>query len=124
MFLKVLLIAALLLAAFLLIRWRLRRSREADLAVATTPSPERRRLLRLLAYGFAGLLLGGGAFSYFRDWQARQEVIGVRVVNIYSGEGVGYQARRGDVGWRRFTTLDGRSITLADVERLEIEEPR
>lgn len=121
---KILLLAALLTAVFLLIRLRFRRSRQAGASPHGEPGPEGRRLVRVIAYGLVALMLCAGALYYYLDWQAQQVVIGVRVVNIYTGEGVRYQARRGDVGWRRFTTLEGRRITLADVERLEIEEPR
>lgn len=123
MFGKILLLAAILLAAFLLIRFRRRRSPPPGLVV-TGADPERRRLVRQVLYGLLTLVLGGSALYYYLDWRSREEVIAVRVVNIYTGEGVRYQARRGDVGWRRFTTLDGRRITLADVERLEMEESR
>ena len=46
----------------------------------------------------------------------------MRVINANTGEGVTYQARREDVAGRSFRTLDGRRITLADVERMELDE--
>ncbi len=120
---KILLLAVVLVAAFFAIRLYLRRSgRLASAPVGV--EPERPRLVRQILYGLLALGVGGSALYYYLHWRSQEEVIAVRVVNIYSGEGVRYQARRGDVGWRRFTTRDGRQITLADVERLEIEEPR
>jgi hypothetical protein len=35
-----------------------------------------------------------------------------------------YQARRDDVKGRSFTTLDGRIVTLADVERMVLADGR
>jgi hypothetical protein len=42
------------------------------------------------------------------------------VINIDSGQSATYRAYRGDVEGRRFETLDGRIVTLADAERMEL----
>ena len=67
-------------------------------------------------------MIAGTALYLFQGWVTAREAITVRVINANTGEGVAYQARREDVAGRSFRTLDGRRITLADVERMELDE--
>ncbi|MEO5329602.1 MAG: hypothetical protein H7829_15330 [Magnetococcus sp. THC-1_WYH] len=53
-------------------------------------------------------------------WRETHQVVEIRVLDISTGKKTVYEARQGDVHGRMFTTLDGRSITLADVERMEL----
>lgn len=121
---KILLLLVALVGAFFIIRFRMRRAASSTSLSATARVWPSRRLLLWGAYALVALMLAGSALYLYLDWRAQEEVIQVRVVNIYTGEGVRYQARRRDVGWRRLTTLEGRQVTLAEVERLEVEEPR
>lgn len=73
----------------------------------------------------AALLLGLLAtvtFTLWLQWQDAHRVFTARVVDTRSGEIRTYAVYRDDVEGRRFTTIDGRVITLADVERLELIE--
>jgi hypothetical protein len=45
----------------------------------------------------------------------------VHVVNIQTGQSKTYQAEMKDIKSRQFTTLDGRTIYIADIERMEVE---
>jgi hypothetical protein len=56
----------------------------------------------------------------YLDYQAGREVVSVRVINANTGEATTYMARRADVRGRSFTTLDGRPVTLSDVDRMEL----
>ncbi|WP_085441612.1 hypothetical protein [Magnetofaba australis] len=58
------------------------------------------------------------AYFYWRD--ANKEML-IRVINIQSGETQIYRARNKDLHDRVFTTLDGRRVRLADLERMEVE---
>ncbi len=122
MFGKILLTIAVVVGAFLVIRWRMRR-RTPPPGGATSPlsSPAGRRTARWVAYALLGLMLGGSALYLVFDWVAQREIVRVRVVNAYTGESVRYEARRGDVQTRQFKTLEGRWVVLAEVERLELE---
>lgn len=122
MFGKILLTAAVLVAAFLIIRMRLRRPVGAEARGTGGPVGSTRKAVRLIAYILVATMLGGSLLYLFLDWRADRQVVQVRVVNAYTGESVRYQARRGDVETRQFKTLDGRRVTLAEVERLELEE--
>lgn len=47
--------------------------------------------------------------------------VNVHVVNTQTGERVSYQAEQKDIKSNQFTTLEGRTIYIADVERIEID---
>ncbi|WP_043753195.1 hypothetical protein [Imhoffiella purpurea] len=77
-------------------------------------------LVRRLAWGLVALMLIGTGVYLFQGWLERREPVQVQVVNANTGGIVLYQAHRGDIDGRRFTTIDGREIRLADVERMII----
>ena len=61
-----------------------------------------------------------GQIILFFDWREDYRVVELRVVNTNTGRAQEYRAHKGDVENRRFVTVDGRVVTLADVERLEM----
>jgi hypothetical protein len=65
-------------------------------------------------------MVAGTGLYFYQGWQAGREAVTVRVVNANTGVAVTYRARREDVSGRSFLTLDGRRVTLAEVERLEL----
>lgn len=79
-----------------------------------------RRSFRLASYLLVGFALCAVVWVMVDDWLEGREVVHVRVINVQTGEGVDYQALRGQVEGRIFRTLDGRQVRLADVERLEM----
>lgn len=73
------------------------------------------------AYGLMGmLLLGSGAYLVIQ-WQELSRVVTVVVVDTQTGRSVSYLARRGDIDERRFVTLDGKEVSVANSERIELE---
>ena len=122
MFGKILITVVVLVVAWLVIRKRL----QAGGRIA--PPPVRGDpllpvgVLRALAYGAVSVMIAGTGLYLFQGWVSGREAVTVRVINANTGEGVTYQARREDVSGRSFRTLDGRRITLADIERMELEE--
>jgi len=91
-----------------------------------TPPVRARRLppgaLRALAYGLVSVMLAGTGLYLFEGWAAGRQPVTVRVINANTGDTVFYQVSPKDVSGRSFRTLDGRRVTLADVERMEISE--
>ena len=77
---------------------------------------------RTLAYGLVSVMVAGIGLYLFESWEAAQRPVTVRVINANTGEAVTYQASPKDVTGRSFRTLDGRRVTLADVERMEVSE--
>jgi hypothetical protein len=124
---KILLTLLVVIAAIAVLRFRMRREREQqqlpDLrTIDVTPAPPRSRLFPILAGGLLVLVLvGAGYYLYIQVWDGYREV-SVRVINANSGEVVHYRAYKGDVDMEQgvFRTLDGRTVTLAAVERLEM----
>lgn len=126
MFTKLLLTATVILVAWLVVRKRWRaegdqppRPRALTNARAPAAGPLMPRgAVKLAAYGVVVLMLGGSGFYLFQDWQQAREIVQLQVVNIYTGETERYEARRGGIDGRRFRTLDGRRIRIAEMERL------
>lgn len=75
---------------------------------------------RATALGLVLLVITLFGWFIYRDWQEAHQVVEVRVIHLQSGQITAYQALKGDLHGRSFLTLDGRRITLADVERLEV----
>jgi uncharacterized iron-regulated membrane protein len=126
MFGKILLTAAVILGAYLVIRARTRHTREP----ATAPRLRSRAPLvpagtsKVLAYGLLALMVAGSLLWMYLDYEAGREVVTVRVINSNTGKVTTYRARQAEVNGRGFTTLDGRPITLADVDRMELRAER
>lgn len=128
MFTKLLLTVTVILVAWLVVRKRWRgegdeppRPRAASRAPAGPLMP--RGAVKLAAYGIVVLMLAGTGFYLFQDWRHAREIVQLQVVNVYTGETEHYEARRSEIDRRRFRTLDGRRIQIAEMERL-IERER
>jgi hypothetical protein len=65
-------------------------------------------------------MLAGTGLYLFEGWEAGRRPVTVRVINANTGAVVTYQVSPKDVTGRSFQTLDGRRVTLADVERMEV----
>jgi len=123
MFGKLFVTAAVILGAYLVIRARMRRNTEsASPDVPCSPPILSAAALRNLAYGLLTLMLVGSALYLFLGWSSNQDLVRVQVINANTGAITDYQARRGDVEGRSFQTIDGRRVTLADVERMVLFE--
>mgnify|MGYP001818293783 CR=1 FL=1 len=120
---KILLTLAVILGAYAVIRARFR---SVDEGARSQPSPAPPPLIpaatvRAAAYGLVAVMVAGSLLWLYLDWEASREVVAVQVINANTGEVTEYRARRSDVEGRHFTTLDGRRVTLADVERMVLE---
>lgn len=126
MFLKLLLTALVIAGAILTLRMRAQRSIQQSapqMRVLNAPSEQasgRRRLARFLAAGVVLLMLAGAALYLYHQWRDTYQVVTVRVIDTRSGQSTTYQAYKGDILGRTFVTTDERTITLAEVERMEI----
>ena len=124
MFTKILLTLILLLSLYLLVRARLRLAKVAG----TRPLPSRPPFLsrprrQILAYGLVVSMMAGSLIFLYLKWEKGQEILRVRVINTLNGTSFTYEARRHaiEAEGRRFRTLDGREVILAEVERLVLE---
>ncbi len=123
---KILLTVAVILGAYHVIRARLQHDREP--AGAPPPRPlvplVPPGILKAIAYGLVVAMVAGSLLWLYLDYQSGREVVRVRIINATTGSVTVYEARRADVQVRSFTTLDGRPITLADVDRMELSAGR
>ncbi|MDH3690537.1 MAG: antitermination protein NusG [Gammaproteobacteria bacterium] len=98
------------------------RTKPVEESSPETSSPATRGKLdpaHLTAYGIVAVLLSIGAVLYYLDWAEDHRVVSIRVINTQTGETVIYQAYQSKIQGRSFETIDGRAVSLADVERVE-----
>lgn len=119
---KILLTIAVILGAYYIIRARMGHDRKPDTTQASRPlvplvPPG---ILKGIAYGLVVAMVAGSLLWLYLDYEAGREVVTVRIINATTGSVTTYEARRADVKDRCFTTLDGRPVTLADVDRMEL----
>ncbi len=113
---KIVLTAVIIVLAYLVLRSRGRAATARAQGITAPPivSP------RLVAYVFLAVAVVSGALIYWLEWQDARQVITIRVINSSTGEAATYQAHKGKIRGRRFQTLDGREVTIADVDRVEM----
>jgi hypothetical protein len=76
---------------------------------------------QLVAYTLALCIFGLAAWYIYDDWRESKILARIRVINAETGKVVLYDAPKGLIYGRAFTTADGRRVTLADVERMEVQ---
>lgn len=115
---KILLTIAVIIGAALAVR-----SRWADetrgRARAPRPPP---LLMRALAYGLVVVMLSGSIAWLLSGRTERGGIVTIDVINANTGAATTYRAYRKDVAGRHFTTLDGRRVVLADIERMVLND--
>ena len=122
---KLLLTLGVIAIAWLVLRNRVRQSEELNTRQQTASlsppvSKVSHKTPRLAAYGLVLFMLGASGIFLYLQWRDEYRIVTVQVINTQTGQTVSYAARRGDVGERRFETLDGRVVQVADIERIEM----
>ena len=85
---------------------------------------ERKLLLTRSAFAFMFLMVFAAGIIVYFELQDDYETVTVHVINSETNARISYQAERQDIDGSRFTTLEGRTIYVADVERIEVESSR
>lgn len=122
MFMKIVLTVLVIVGAVVALRLR-KRPLQRSVSVHENDSrlPAKQPALpKIAGYGALGIMLLGCAVFVYFQWQDTWQVVTVRVINAGSGKESTYQAYKGDVEGRSFTTTDGRTVNLAEVERMEL----
>ncbi|MES9855348.1 MAG: hypothetical protein ABW166_01915 [Sedimenticola sp.] len=115
MFLKLLLTLLVIAGALIYVRQRNQPS-----PPRLPAEPQRSNLVKIAAAVSVTLMLLGAVGYFYFQWQDNYQVVDLRVVDSRSGNETHYQAYKGDVEAREFTTTDGRHVSLAEVERMEV----
>ncbi|OOZ37738.1 hypothetical protein [Solemya velesiana gill symbiont] len=116
---KLLLTLLVILGAVLVIRRRGQARLAPPLPAPQLEAPRRRIVMFTATAVVALMIVGLGGYAYFY-WQDANQVVNVRVIDSRTGNSVTYKAYKGDVEGRSFTTTEGRTVTLAEVECLEL----
>jgi len=119
MLLKILLTVAVIMGAMLVLRKRAQRVQQPAAPRASQFRPPASRLPHYAAYGLVSIMLAGALYFVYLEWEASYQIVTVRVIDTRSGKTVYYEAYKGDVAARSLLTLDGKMVSLAEVERME-----
>ena len=125
---KILITLIVITIAFFVIRQRhlgtKPRKKETN---ATLPSSKKSRYkdelskdMRAGAYFFLLLMVSLGTTLYYFDWQDDHTIV---TVNLHRGDNsdiITYEVYKYQLGERSFLTIDGRNITVASNERMEV----
>ena len=125
---KILITLIVITIAFFVIRQRhlgtKPRKKETN---ATLPSSKESRYkdelskdMRAGAYFFLLLMVSLGTTLYYFDWQDDHTIV---TVNLHRGDNsdiITYEVYKYQLGERSFLTIDGRNITVASNERMEV----
>ena len=76
--------------------------------------------LRFGAYTFLTLMVCLGASLYYFDWLDNHAILTVNLHRDNLSQPISYEVYKYQLGDRSFITIDGRTITVASNERMEI----
>lgn len=113
---KILFTLAIIVGVVLLVKFRGRVPQSAQPA----QPDETAQGFRWLAFFAVLLILIGSAFFIWQTWRDASEILVLRVIDTRTQQVTEYRAYRSDIKDRVFRTVDGRRISLAETERLEV----
>ncbi|WP_456379992.1 hypothetical protein [Thiolapillus sp.] len=118
---KILFTLAVIGLVIAVVKFRSRPARAPVRAPAPQPAKKlEKRWLKALAISVVVLMLAGTAVIIYLNWRDSHQILQVQVIDSRSGRVSDYQVYRGQLQERRFITLDGRQVQLAETERLEV----
>lgn len=118
MFLKLLLTILVIAGALLYVR--VRQQKRPVLPVNPVPAAGLSAMVKVAAVVSVVLMLLGAAGYLYFQWQDNYQVVDILVVDTRTGNETRYRAYKGDVEPRGFITTEGRQVSLAEVERMEM----
>ena len=93
------------------------------LVIASKKDQQRKAMLRRGAYLFMVFMVLAASTMIYIEISEGYATVTVHVINTQTGAKSSYQARREDVQASSFTTVDGRKVYVAGIERIEVESP-
>ena len=84
------------------------------------PDPTLHDDLRTASYLFLLFMVLVGAALYYFRWQDDHKLITVRLYSADQADPASYEVYKYQLAERSFTTVDGRAITVAGSERMEV----
>lgn len=120
---KILLTLTVIVVCVLVISARRKNPKVTTSIAVNKEALARQKQLRQAAWIFMGVMVVAAGIMMTVELWDKNALVTVHVINTQSGERMSYQARREDVSQNSFTTVEGRRIFTAGVERIEIEAP-
>ena len=126
---KILLTLAVIAVAYLMLRRdsesKLDTAKSAPAKIAAggqkkTPVPTLHDDLRTASYLFLFFMVVVGAALYYFRWQDDHQLITVRLFSADQAAPASYEVYKYQLAERSFTTVDGRLITVAGSDRMEV----
>jgi hypothetical protein len=77
--------------------------------------------IKVGAYLFVAFIAGLGAMLYYFDWQENHTVLTVNLIRDAETAPVTYLVYKYQLQDKSFVTIDGKTVTVASNERMEIE---
>ncbi len=93
---------------------------QPTLVIASKKDLRKREILRRSAYLFMGVMVLAAIAAIYLQVSDNNTILTVNVINSETGSRVVYQARRQDIKSSSFTTLEGSTIYVANIERIEV----
>lgn len=93
------------------------------LVVASKKDQQRNSMLRRGTYMFMFIMLLAASVMIYIELSDNYTTVTVHVINTQTGTRSSYQARREDIQASSFTTVEGRKVYVAGIERIEVEAP-
>jgi hypothetical protein len=91
------------------------------LVVASKKDRRKREILRRSVYLFMGFMVLSAIAMIYIEISDNNTLVTVHVINSQTGSRVSYQARRQDIKSSSFTTLEGSTVYVANIERIEVD---
>ena len=118
---KILFTLAVVTGCFWFISAKRGHQKQPTLIVVSKKDLRKREILRRSVYLFMGFMVLAASAMIYIEMADSNMIMTVHVVNSQTGSRVSYQARRDDIDSTSFTTLEGRTVYVANIERIEVE---
>jgi hypothetical protein len=118
---KILFTLAVITGCFWYVSAKRDHRRQPTLVIASKKDLRKREILRRSAYLFMGVMVLAAIAMIYIEISDGNTLVTVHVINSQTGSRVSYQARRQDIKSSSFTTLEGSTVYVANIERIEVD---
>ncbi|MDJ0880127.1 MAG: hypothetical protein QNJ56_00635 [Gammaproteobacteria bacterium] len=118
---KILFTLSVIIAIFIFMRIKHENQATQSRKIKKAEPSENQKLFRQGAYLFLIFMVVSALAVMYFELGDRYAKVTVHVINTQTGQRVTYQAEQQDIKSHQFKTLKGRTIYIADIERMEIE---
>ena len=120
---KLILTLLVIVGCFWFVSSKREQGRQPLLIVASKKDQQRKAMLLRGTYFFMFIMVLAASVMFYVELSDNYTTVTVHVINTQTGAKSSYQARREDVQASSFTTLEGRKVYVAGIERIEVEAP-